>query len=126
MRVRHENAATVLVDTRALRELEVHLMTLDLRLCPVATSAVYTDGPRMAFQIRRRMITARRGEWDDATDWTPAWVCFGDSWYDGDEPLPWAAHEALWACLRAHADHVRYRTGIGGIPRVAVPQERAG
>lgn len=71
-RVPHENAATVLVDPRVLRDLEVHLMSLDLRLWPVATAPICTDGPRTAFQIRRRMLTARRGEWDDAADWEPS------------------------------------------------------
>ena len=82
-RVPHENAATVLVDPRVLRDLEVHLMTLDLRLWPVATAPICSDGPRTAFQIRRRMLTARRGEWDDAAEWVPAWIAFGESWRTG-------------------------------------------
>ena len=40
------NAATVLVDPSVLRDLEVHLMTLDLRLWPVATAPICSDGPR--------------------------------------------------------------------------------
>jgi hypothetical protein len=124
LRARHENAATVLVDPRVLRELEVHLMTLDLRLWPVATAPVYTDGPRMAFQLRTRMITAKRGAWDDAAGWVPVWITFGESWYFGDEPLPWDAHRALYDCLERYADHLRYRKGLGGIPRLEVPHEQ--
>jgi hypothetical protein len=123
-RAPHENAATVLVDPRVLRELEVHLMTLDLRLWPVATAPVYTDGPRMAFQIRNKLVTARRGEWDVAKDWVPVWIAFGESWYVGAEPLPWAAHKTLWTTLETYADHVRYKVGLGGIPRLDVPHER--
>ena len=116
--------ATVLVDPVVLRELEVHLMSLDLRLWPVATSPVYEDGPRAAFQLRRRLLMSRRGAWDAAADWTPAWIAFGDSWYDGAEPLPWSAHQTLWDTLERYADHVRYRLGLGGIPRLDVPRER--
>lgn len=123
-RVPHENVATVLVEPVVLRELEVHLMTLDLRLWPIATAPICDDGPRQAFQVRRRMITAKRGEWDDAADWTPVWIGFGDSWYDGDEPLPWVAHQTLYRTLDQYAAHVRYRRGLGGVPRLAVPRER--
>jgi len=120
----HENVATVLVDPLVLRELEVHLMGLDLRLWPVATSPVYADGPRAAFQLRRRLLMSRRGAWDDAATWTPVWIAFGDSWYDGAEPLPWRAHDTLWRTLELYAGHVRYRLGLGGIPRLDVPRER--
>jgi hypothetical protein len=123
-RAPHENVATVLVDPSVLPELEVHLMTLDLWVWPVATAPVYDDGPRAAFQLRRRLLMARRGAWDDAADWTPVWVAFGESWYDGAEPLPWSAHRALWQALEQHAGHVRYRLGLGGIPRLDVPHER--
>ena len=125
-RAPHENAAVVLVDPAVLRELEVHLMTLDLRLWPVATAGVCEDGPRTAFQLRRKLVMARRGAWDDAAEWTPVWISFGESWYDGDEPLPWTAHRALWTCLEGYAGHVRYRLGLIGIPRLDVPRERAG
>ena len=107
-----------------LRELEVHLMTLDLRLWPIETAPICADGPRRAFQVRRRMLMARRGEWDLAADWTPVWIAFGDSWYDGAEPLPWTAHQTLYRTLELYADRVRYRPGLGGIPRVHVPRER--
>jgi len=124
-RVPHENVATVLVDPVVLRELEVHLMTLDLRVWPIATAPICADGPRQAFQVRNRLLTARRGAWDDAAGWTPAWISFGDSWYDGAEPLPWVAHRTLYRTLEQYADRVRYRPGLGGVPRLAVPRERS-
>lgn len=124
-RAPHENVATVLVDPGVLRELELALMEQDLWVWPVATAPVCTDGARMAFQVRRRLLQARRGEWDCAGDWTPVWVSFGESWRDGAEPLPWAAHRALWLTLEGYADHVRYRRRLGGVPALAVPSERA-
>jgi hypothetical protein len=123
-RIRHENAATVLVDPRVVRDLEVHLMTQDLRLWPVATAPVVEDGPRRAFQIKRRMLMAKRGAWDDAAEWVPAWIAFGESWYDGAEPLPWSAHVALYETLDRYGDQVRFRKGLIGIPRLAVPHEK--
>ncbi|QWF21797.1 hypothetical protein KM427_23220 [Nocardioides sp. LMS-CY] len=123
-RVPHENVATVLVDPGVLHELEVHLMTLDLRVWPIATAPICADGPRRAFQERRRLLMARRGAWDHAADWTPVWISFGDSWYDGAEPLPWAAHQTLYRTLEQYAERVRYRPGLGGVPRLAVPRER--
>ena len=123
LRVPHENVATVLVDPAALREVELDLMTHDLWVWPVATAGVHVDGRRAAFQLRRRLVEARRGAWDLAADWTPVWVAFGASWYDGAEPLPWSAHTALWRTLESHADHVRYRLGLGGVPRLAVARE---
>ena len=57
---------------------------------------------------------ARRGAWDDAADWTPVWIAFGESWYDGAEPLPWAAHQTLCRTLEQYAGHVRYRPGSAG------------
>jgi hypothetical protein len=125
LRARHENAATVLVDPSVLDELEMELMTLDLRLWPIATAPVCSDGPRTAFQVRRRMVMSRRGEWDDASTWTPVWISFGDSWYDGDEPLPWAAHKTLWRTLECYSGQVRYRRALGGIPRIEVARELA-
>lgn len=124
MRDPHENVATVLVDPAVLHELEVHLMTLDLRLWPVATAPICVDGPRRAFQIRHRMLQARRGAWDDAATWTPVWISFGESWYAGDDPLPWSAHQVLWRTLEQYAEHVRYRLGLGGVPPLRVPRER--
>lgn len=120
----HENVATVLVDPRVLRELEMHLMALDLRLWPIATAPNCEDGPRLAFQVRHRLLMSRRGAWEDAAEWTPAWIAFGESWYEGAEPLPWSAHQALWRTLEQYADHVRYRLGLGGVPPLEVPRER--
>lgn len=124
-RLPHENVATVLVAPEVLGELEVHLMALDLHLWPVETSPICTDGRRMAFQLRRRLVMARRGAWDDAAEWVPAWISFGDTWHLGAEPLPWAAHVALYRTLDQYADHVRYRRGLGGVPRLEVPRERS-
>ena len=112
----------MLVDPAALRDLELALMALDLWVWPIATAPVCTDGARMAFQVRRRLLMAKRGSWDVAADWTPVWVSFGASWHDGDEPLPWAAHAALWDVLAEHAEHVRYRLGLSGVPRLSAPR----
>ena len=125
MRRPHENVATVLVDPRVLADLELALMALDLRVWPVATAPICEDGPRTAFQVRRRLVTARRGEWDDAADWAPVWVGFGASWREGDEPLPWAAHQALWQALDAYAIHVRYHRRLGGVSRLPLPDDLA-
>jgi hypothetical protein len=124
MREPHENVATVLVDPEVLHELEVHLMSLDLRVWPVATAPICSDGPRRAFQVRRRLLMAQRGAWDDAAAWTPVWISFGESWYDGAEPLPWTAHQVLYRTLEQYAEHVRYRLGLGGVRRLEVPRER--
>ena len=120
-RAPHENVATVLVDPRVLGELEVHLMGLDLHLWPVETAPICEDGPRAAFQL----LTARRGAWEDAADWVPAWISFGSSWRDGDEPLPWSAHRSLYATLEQYAGHVRYRRGLVGVARLELPRERS-
>lgn len=120
----HENVATVLVDPGVLSQLEVHLMSLDLRLWPIATAPICSDGPRRAFQTRRRLLMARRGAWDEAAEWTPVWISFGESWYEGADPLPWSAHQTLYRTLEQYADHVRYRLGLGGVPRLEVPHEQ--
>jgi hypothetical protein len=117
----HENVATVLVDPRVLPWLELELMTLDLRVWPISTAPNCTDGPRTAFQIRRRLLMQRRGAWDAAAEWTPVWISFGTSWKQGDEPLPWAAHSALWEFLDAHAGHVRFQRRLGGVRPLTVP-----
>lgn len=119
----HENVATVLVDPVLLPALEVHLMSLDLRLWPVATAPICPDGPRRAFQLRRQLLTARRGAWDDAAEWVPAWIAFGESWRDGAEPISWTARRTLYAVLDAYAG-VRYHRGLGGVAPLEVPQER--
>jgi hypothetical protein len=119
----HENVATVLVHPRLLPDLELELMPLDLRVWPVRTAPICADGPRRAFQIRRALLMAQRGAWDLAADWVPVWIGFGPSWQRGDEPLPWAAHEALWQALDGHADHVRFRRRLGGVPRLPLPED---
>ena len=122
-RAPHENVATVLVAPSVLPELELALVALDLWVWPVATAPVCVDGPRTAFQIRRRLVEAKRGAWDDALDWTPVWISFGDTWRTGDEPLPWAAHESLWRALGEFADHARYQRRLGGVAPLAAPRD---
>ena len=122
-RAPHENVATVLVDPRVLADFELELMALDLRVWPVRTAPICADGPRQAFQIRHRLLTRHRGEWDLAADWTPVWVGFGATWRNGDEPLPWAAHETLWRVLDAHAEHVRFHRRLGGVERLPLPDD---
>ena len=118
----HENVATVLVEPTMLGDLELEMMALDLHVWPVRTAPICVDGERMAFQVRRRLLMAKRGAWDDAADWTPVWIGFGDSWRDGDEPLPWAAHAALWRVLDSYAEHVRYQKRLGGVRPLPVPE----
>lgn len=122
VRPAHENVATVLVAPSALPELEVALMARDLWVWPLATAPGCEDGPRRAAQCVRRMVLARRGAWDLAWDWVPVWVSFGASWRDGDEPLPWSAHAALWDALADFAEHVRYRKCLGGVSPLPLPQ----
>ncbi len=124
LRPAHENVATVLVDPAVLVELEIELMALDLWLWPIATAPNCADGPRRAFQLRRRLLMARRGAWDHAADWVPVWISFGDSWRHGDEPLSWQARATLYRTLDDHADQVRYRRGLGGVPPLDVPREQ--
>ena len=119
----HENVATVLVEPRLLRDVELELMTMDLTVWPVRTAPTCPDGPRTAFQVRRRLLLQHRGEWDVAADWTPVWVGFGPSWRTGDEPLPWAAHAALWHTLERYAEHVRFHRRLGGVARLSVPAD---
>jgi len=122
-RAPHENVATVLVDPRALEDVELHLMSLDLRVWPVSTAPICADGPRRAFQIRRDLLMRHRGAWDLAAAWIPVWVSFGDSWRRGDEPLPWAAHAALWQALEEYAAHVRFHKRLGGVRQLPLPPE---
>jgi hypothetical protein len=121
-RAPHENVATVLVDPCLLADLELELMALDLRLWPVATAPICVDGPRRAFQVRRELLQRHRGAWDCAAEWTPVWIGFGATWRRGDEPLPWAAHRALWDALDGHADRVRFHRRLGGVARLPLPQ----
>ena len=122
-RAPHENVATVLVDPRVLGDLELALMALDLPVWPVRTAPICVDGPRRAFQIRHRLLEQHRGDWDLAADWTPVWVGFGASWRNGDEPLPWAAHDTLWRALARYADHVRFHRRLGGVRRLPIPRD---
>ena len=62
--------ATVLVEPSIVEDLELRVMTDDLWLWPVRSAPVVVDGPRMEFQVRRRMVEQRQGAWDDATRWT--------------------------------------------------------
>ena len=119
----HENVATVLVDPRVLADLELALMPLDLRVWPVRTAPICEDGPRTAFQIRLRLVTAHRGDWDLAADWTPVWIGFGITWHDGDEPLPWSAHKELWRALDGFGEHVRFHRRLGGVRRLPWPED---
>lgn len=120
-RAPHENVATVLVDPRALADLELELMALDLRVWPVRTAPILADGARRAFQIRRRLIEQHRGAWDLAAGWVPVWVSFGPRWRTGEEPLPWEAHRTLWQTLEGYADQVRFHRRLGGVRRLPVP-----
>lgn len=119
----HENVATVLVDPDVLRDLELELMAHDFRVWPVETAPTFPDPQRLAFQMRRTMVEASAGEWADAVEWTPVWITFGESWLDGDEPIPWPAHAALWDKLGKFDGHVHYKLGLGGVPRLSVRQE---
>ena len=121
-RAPHENVTTVLVSPRVLGDLELELMALDLLVWPVRTAPICSDGARTAFQIRRRLLMKHRGDWDVAADWTPVWIGFGPTWQNGAEPLPWAAHEALWRALDAYAEHVRFHRRLGGVPRLPLPK----
>ena len=121
-RAPHENVATVLVEPRVLPDLELALMGLDLRVWPVGTAPICADGRRRAFQIRRELLQKHRGAWDLAADWAPVWIGFGTTWQDGDEPLPWAAHEALWRVLDSYAAHVRFYRRLGGVRRIPLPE----
>lgn len=113
----------MLVAPGVLGDLELALMALDFLVWPVSTAPICTDGPRMAFQIRHRLLMKHRGEWDVAAGWTPVWVGFGPSWRDGDEPLPWAAHKALWQGLESFAADVRFHRRLGGVPRLPLPKD---
>jgi hypothetical protein len=118
-----ENVATVLVDPAVLEDLELDLMARDLRVWPVHRVDTFPDPLRLAFQLRRSLIDWSNGRWADAANWTLVWITFGDSWRDGDEPLPWAAHEALWDKLAEYAGHVHYNLGLGGVPYLNVPRD---
>jgi len=115
----------VLVDPAVLKDFEIDLMSNDFRVWIVQTAPVFEDPQRLAFQVRRNLIEWAQGRWDDAADWTLVWIAFGDSWRQGDEPLPWAAHAALWDKLDAYRGFVRFNKGLGGIPHLSVPRDVA-
>jgi hypothetical protein len=120
---RFENVATVLVDPAVLKDFELDLMSHDFRVWSVEAVSTFADAPRLAMQIRRSLIDWSNGRWQAAASWTLVWITFGESWLDGDEPIPWPAHSALWKKLGEYADHVRYNVGLGGVPRLSVPRE---
>jgi hypothetical protein len=120
----HENVATVLVNPAVLDDFELDLMSADFRVWPVHNVSTFIDAPRLAFQIRRSMVEANQGRWAAAAEWTLVWITFGESWLDGDEPIPWPAHAALWDKLAGYGPDVRYNLGLGGVPRLTVHRER--
>jgi hypothetical protein len=119
----HENVATVLVDPAILTDFELDLMSQDFRVWLVHTVPTFPDAPRLAFQIRRSLLDFANGTWNAAADWTLVWITFGESWLNGEEPIPWPAHAALWDKLASYREHVRYNVGLGGVPRLSVPRE---
>ena len=108
--------ATVLVNPAVLSDFELDLMSHDFRVWTVHTSATFPDAPQAAMQIRRALIDWSNGRWNVAADWTVVWITFGDSWLDGDNPIPWPAHAALWKKLAEYSENVRYNLGLGGMP----------
>lgn len=119
----HENVATALVDPAVLRDFELDLMANDFRMWAVHQVPTFPDAPRLAFQIRRSLIDCSNGRWADAANWTLVWITFGESWLNGEEPIPWPAHAALWDKLAEYTAHVRYNLGLGGVPRLSVRRE---
>ncbi len=119
----HENVATVLIDPAVLDDFELDLMADDFRVWIVRSVTTFLDAPRLEFQIRRSLVDWSNGRWADASDWTVVWITFGDTWLDGDEPIPWPAHAALWDKLAQYRDRVRFNKGLGGVPRLTVPHE---
>jgi len=118
-----ENVATVLVDPAILDDFELDLMAEDFRVWEVQTVTTFPDAARLAFQVRRSLIEWSQGRWADAAEWTLVWITFGESWLDGDEPIPWPSHAALWDKLATYGPRVRYNLGLGGVPRLTVPRD---
>ncbi len=118
-----ENMATVLVNPRVLADFELDLMSHDFRVWAVHASSAFPDAPQAAMQIRRALIDWSNGRWNLAANWTVVWITFGDSWLDGDNPIPWPSHAALWKKLAEYSEDVRYNLGLGGMPRLTVPRE---
>jgi hypothetical protein len=125
MRRPHVNVATVLVDPTILRELELELAGLDMWVWPIATTPNCPDGPRMAFQIRRRMVGAGRGAWDCAAEWAAVVDLVRRQLVPRLRSAAMAAHKSLWDTLAGHADHTRYRLGLGGVPTEMVRHRRS-
>jgi hypothetical protein len=115
--------ATVLVDPAVLEDLELDLMAHDFRVWTVHDVPTFPDPRRLAFQIRRSLIDWSNGRWAEAAEWTLIWIGFGESWLDGEEPIPWPAHAALWNKLSEYGDHVHYNLGLGGVPHLPVPRD---
>ena len=118
-----ENMATVLVNPAVLADFELDLMSHDFRVWTVHTTSTFPDAPQAAMQIRRALIDWSNGRWNLAANWTVVWITFGDSWLDGDNPIPWPAHAALWKKLAEYSENVRYNLGLGGMPKIRVPRE---
>jgi hypothetical protein len=115
--------ATVLVDPAVLEDFELDLMANDFRVWTVHTTTTFPDAARAATQIRRSLIDWSKGRWELAAEWTVVWITFGERWLDGDNPIPWPAHAALWEKLAEYSASVRYNKGLGGVPRLGVPRE---
>ena len=106
-----------------LDDFELDLMAEDFRVWEVKSVTTFPDAGRLAFQIRRSLIEWSQGRWSDAAEWTLVWITFGERWLDGDEPIPWPSHAALWDKLAEYRPHVRYNLGLGGVPRLSVESE---
>jgi hypothetical protein len=83
------------------------------------------DPEQLAFEVRRSLIEWSQGRWSDSAEWAVVWIAFGESWLDGDEPIPWPAHAALWDKLDQYWPTVRFNRGLTGVPHLAVPREAA-
>jgi hypothetical protein len=118
-----ENMATVLVNPAVLDDFELDLMSNDFRVWLVHTAPTFPDPAQAAMQIRRALLDWSNGRWQVAAEWTLVWITFGESWLDGDNPIPWPAHAALWNKLSEYSDDVRYNLGLGGVPKLGVPRE---
>ena len=118
-----ENVATVLVDPAVLDDFELDLMSHDFRVWIVSTVPTFPDAAAAGLPDPPLADRVEPGPWARAADWTLVWITFGESWLDGDEPIPWPAHAALWDKLAEYAAHVRYNVGLGGVPRLSVPRE---
>jgi hypothetical protein len=95
----------------------------DLRVWPVHATPTFADPGQVAMQLRRSLIDWSNGRWQVAADWVVVWITFGESWQDGDEPLPWPAHATLWNKLAEYSAHVRYNKGLSGMPRLGIARE---